>query len=308
MVAFYGKVVIRLWSNKLMDSICRLAVGTAQFGLSYGISNMDGQVNLAKVGQILSLAQSVGIDMLDTAINYGDSEKVLGQVGANDWKIVSKLPAIPNGIQNIQRWIDDQITNSLQNLNCQSLYAILLHQPKQLLGSQGAALYAALCSLKDRSVVQKIGISIYSPSDLPSLLEGRLIDIVQLPFNIIDRSLIESGWHSRLKLQGIELHIRSIFLQGLLLMGKDRPSKFKKWQPLWDQFDSWLESNHLTALEACLRYALSIEGVNRIVVGFESRDQLNEIINATNGEIPKLPDWSIPDKQILLNPSNWSQL
>lgn len=292
-----------------MDLINRIAIGTVQFGLSYGVSNMSGQVGMDEVSRILSHARLHNADTLDTAIAYGESEAVLGKIGVNNWKVISKLPAVPNGIVDVQTWVEREVFSTLERLRIPCLDGLLLHRPDQLNEKLvGDSLYRALQSLKDQGYVRKIGISVYSHKELSSLMEGRGFDLIQIPLNIIDRSFVDSGTATKLKAQGIEIHIRSIFMQGLLLMGIGRPKKFERWNSLWQQWDEWLSLNAITPLEACIRYAMSVSEVDRIVVGIESLDQLKEIFSAVHGGLPALPRWSSPIDENLLNPAKWSQL
>ena len=287
----------------------RLALGTAQFGLNYGIANQAGQVLVNDAATILDCAAVAGLDTLDTAIAYGDSEERLGQIGVNQWQIVSKLPQLPDQSQDVSAWVRASVIGSLERLKVSCLGGLLLHHPADLLGSKGDALYAAMAELKSLGVVKKIGISIYQPDELDTLPERMTFDVVQAPFNIIDRRLIYSGWLSRLRDLGVELHVRSVFMQGLLLMpGALRPAKFQRWQPLWDEWERWLSVHQLTPLEACLRYALSFNEIRRVIVGVDTPGQLKGIMTAASGNFPPVPVGLQSTDVALLNPSNWHQL
>ena len=288
----------------------RLALGTVQFGLKYGIANESGRVSLNEANNILTEAASHGIGLLDTAISYGDSEHVLGQVGVADYKIVSKLPALPDECTDIAGWVDAQVTSSIARIGVNSLYAVLLHRPDQLFDARGKQLQKALEHLKAQGLTQKIGISIYTPDELPRLTDEMHFDLVQAPLNILDRRLIDSGWAQRLKRLGIELHARSVFLQGLLLLPDSRrPAKFRRWQGIWSEWERWLNEVGLTPLQACLRYTLSVEEVEKVVVGVDSVDQLLEIlVAAAAGSLTSLPNWPQNIDIDLLNPSRWDQL
>lgn len=289
--------------------MCRLALGTAQFGLNYGIANQAGQVLVNDAGTILDCAAAAGLDTLDTAIAYGDSEERLGQVGVNQWQIVSKLPQLPDWSLDVSAWVRGSVMDSLERLKVSSLGGLLLHHPADLLGSRGDALYAAMAELKSLGLVKKIGISIYQPDELDAILEHMAFDVVQAPFNILDRRLIDSGWLGRLHELGVELHVRSVFMQGLLLMpGALRPAKFQRWQTLWDEWERWLSVHELTPLEACLRYALSFNEIRRVIVGVDAPGQLEEIIAASSGNLPSVPVDLRSTDVALLNPSNWHQL
>lgn len=288
----------------------RLALGTAQFGLPYGISNRQGQVTPDGVRAILRYAEASGLDTLDTAIAYGNSEQRLGEAGVFQWQVVSKLPAIPDGCPDVAAWVGALVSASLQRLQVRQLRGLLLHRPEQLLGAQGEALYSVLTQLKNDGRVQKIGVSIYAPEELDALCARFSLDIVQAPFNLFDRRLIDTGWLSRLSRQGIEVHARSVFLQGLLLMqAATRPEKFNRWQPLWNRWQQWLADTRLTPLQACLRDALAQPEIARVIVGVESEAQLKEILLAAEGDIPMVPAELYRCNDLdLINPSRWGTL
>lgn len=287
----------------------KLALGTVQFGQRYGIANQHGQVTLEEAKGIVELSRASGIDTLDTAIAYGISEKRLGEIGIQGWQVVSKLPAIPENCSGTFQWVTDTVNESLQRLKVESLYGLLLHCPKQLLEKDGTQLYRALQQLKYDCLVQKIGVSIYSPSELDALCSRFQFDLIQAPFSIMDRRLIDTNWMSRLANQGTELHVRSIFLQGLLLMKpSDRPQKFTRWAALWSRWDEWLEHTGLTPLQACLRYALSFPQISKVIVGVDSLPQLQEILMAAEGPLPKIPDDLTISDMNLVNPAQWSSL
>lgn len=287
----------------------KLALGTAQFGLPYGIANREGQVTRAVAKAMLQLAAVKGIDTLDTAIAYGESETCLGEVGAQEFKLVTKLPAVPVACDNITGWINEQVSASLGRLGVHSVYGLLLHRPEQLLGSYGKVLFHALQDLKKNKLVQKIGVSIYTPGELEALIPRYRFDLLQAPFNLIDRRLFTSGWLQRLKQDGVEIHTRSAFLQGLLLMSRPEiPVEFAPWEGLWDKWHDWLASQSVTAVQACLAYPLSFPEIDRVVVGADSKDQLEQIIGSAVNRVPyAFPDLDCEDEN-LINPARWSQL
>lgn len=287
----------------------KLALGTVQFGLDYGVANMSGRVPMHEANAILLRAKACGMDTLDTAIAYGNSEVVLGQLGIDDWKIVTKLPVAPSDCKDLTQWIFDQIQQSMTRLRVTRLYGVLLHRPSQLLEDMGFSLYDALQSIKSAGWTQKIGVSIYDPAELDPLFNTFTFDIVQAPLSILDRSLVESGWAGKLKSVGVEIHTRSAFLQGLLLMKPhQRPAKFNRWNEVWHVWDSWLEKEELTPLEGCLRYLTHLPTIDRVLVGVDSVEQLNQIIKAVDGELVSLPQFDALTDQRIINPATWSQL
>lgn len=287
----------------------RFALGSVQFGLEYGIANESGRVGAEEVRRILSEASEFGIDLLDTAIGYGESESVLGQVGVKAWKVVSKLPAVPDECTDVASWVEAQVAGSIDRLGVDSLYALLLHRPDQLFQKNGTQLFSALKRVKLSGSVEKIGISIYEPDQLARIFDGMHFDIVQAPLNILDRRIVETGWAERLKKNDVELHARSVFLQGLLLMtGSKRPPYFARWKQLLDEWDRWLNEEGYTPIQACLNYAHSVETVDKIVVGVDSVVQLREILACTSTSLKSLPNWPQVIDIELLNPAWWRKI
>lgn len=287
----------------------RLALGTVQFGLPYGIANQTGQVSRLEASAMLQLALASSIDTLDTAIAYGDSETCLGEVGTQGFKVVTKLPAVPDSCENVSNWVQQQLSMSLSRLGVNKVYGLLLHRSEQLLGSNGLEFYQALQALKDNGQVQKIGISIYSPTELDALIPRYQFDLVQAPFNLVDQRLCRTGWMQRLKDDDVEIHTRSAFLQGLLLMAEaDIPEKFLPWSGLWHTWHQWLLEKEVSAVQACLALPLSFPEIDRVVVGVDSVSQLAQIVSATNKLLQAdLPDLQCDDEN-LINPANWNLL
>ena len=287
----------------------KIALGTVQFGLQYGIANQAGRVQSEEVRNILQEATAHGIDMLDTAISYGDSESVLGKAGVADWKIITKLPALPECCKDVAAWVETQVEASIKRLGVSQLHGVLLHRPLQLLSKEGNRLIRALERLKEAGLAKKIGVSVYGPEELVTLVSEMQLDLVQAPLNILDRRLVESGWACKLRNQGTELHIRSAFLQGLLLMDPvHRPQDFDRWEFIWAEWARWLNETGLTPLQACIGYALSIEEVDKVVVGVDCLEHLQEILSASQFKLSNLPSWPISPDLDLTNPSCWSKL
>jgi aryl-alcohol dehydrogenase-like predicted oxidoreductase len=288
----------------------KIALGTAQFGLSYGIANRVGQINQIESARIISLARSSSIDMLDTAMAYGSSENVLGQIGVDSFNVVTKLPPLPLGGLDVSSWIFDQISLSLARLKLKTIYAVLLHKPSDLFGTTGNELCYALTKLKHNGIAKKIGVSIYDPEELSDVMKKIKIDLVQAPLNVIDRRLQSSGWLYRLKDANIEVHVRSAFLQGLLLMKRTEiPQAFERWGDTWNFWHQVLNDSATPAVLACLSYPLSLAEVDRIVVGVDSANQFRDVIIASN-MLDCTLDTSFmtsTDKR-LINPAQWDVL
>ena len=288
----------------------KLTLGTAQFGLNYGIANFKGQISFEESTKIIQLARLKGIESIDTAIAYGDSEKVLGKIGVNNFKIISKLPDIPSEITNIKSWVIQSIKKSLEHLKISKIYGLLLHRSDLLTHNIASELYSVIQELKKLNYISKFGVSIYSPNELERIPSEYTLEIVQAPMNIIDQSLIRTGWLYKLKDLNIEVHVRSLFLQGLLLMTKEkRPKKFGRWDNLWNVWHTWLEENNYTPLQACLGFIRSIKEVDQIVVGVDNCTHLSQILEAYMSDLYyNIPEEMVSIDEDLIHPFRWSNL
>ena len=289
----------------------KIALGTVNFGIDYGINSKNGRVQPMEVKSILNYAHLQNIDLLDTAPSYGDSEKFLGGVNVQQFRVVTKTRHFDNVEinNNDVEILRKDFYHSLEGLKQDRVYGVLMHNADDLLKTGSQQLFNQLEKFKQEKKIAKIGVSVYDHNQLKSILENYNIDLVQLPFNILDKRLIDSGMLSTLQKRGIEVHARSVFLQGLLLMSEQsRPKKFKRWDALWKIWSDWLGDNQITALEAATRYATSIPEISKVLVGVDTKEQLKEIIVASDGFLPSIPTELYTNDVNLLNPSNWGKL
>ncbi|MBL4911533.1 MAG: aldo/keto reductase, partial [Alteromonadaceae bacterium] len=274
----------------------------------YGVSNNQGQVSLQEVNNILSLATEVGITTLDTASAYGNSEQVLGQSKlASQFNIVSKIPPLKE--TDSQNEIDQFIEKSLIQLKVKQLDAVLFHQVDDLIHSPLAQTRVeALIQQKKSGNIKKIGISIYTPEQLEYCINNFNIDIVQLPLNALDQRFITTGWLAKLTERGIEVHCRSVFLQGLLLMDiKALAPYFLPYLLPLKKFAQMEKKLAISHLVLSLVIACQQKHINKIVVGCCNVKQLQEIINTYNITLTikeNLAALAYPDENLLL-PNNW---
>ena len=286
----------------------KVALGSVQFGLAYGAFNSAGQVPLAEVREILDLAQAEGVKVLDTAHAYGNSEAVLGELDAGAcFSIVTKVPALTASDPATQ--VRQQFLQSLERLRADKVHGLLLHRAADLLGEQGPAVWRVLEELRDRGQVDRIGFSAYSPEDARALLQRYPVQLIQLPLNLFDRRHLDSGLLDLCSSRDIEVHVRSVFLQGfalgdpLLLKGH-----LSAWRDLLVRFRARCADLGLTPLQAALRYALSLPQVDQVVVGVNGRAQLAEILQAAQGAAlhpEALIDLACGDLN-LIDPSRWA--
>lgn len=292
-----------LFTNK------KISIGSAQFGMDYGVSNLNGKVTFQEVESILEFSKKAKIRLIDTAISYGKSEDILGKIGISNFQIVSKLPKIPDNVDP-HSWIIKQVEGSINRLKIEQLYCLLLHQPTDLKGPYLNVISEALNFLKSSGLVTKIGASIYRPEDLDDIYPLINLDVIQSPMNIVDRRLEKSGWLAKLHKDGVEIHARSVFLQGLLLMQRNKiPLKFEKWSFIWDKWNYELDKRKLNSIAECLAYPSCLNEIDRVIVGVNSLFQLKNIISASKIE-PSNQNWSfmISNDDKLINPSNWSSI
>ena len=279
----------------------KIALGTVQWGLDYGIANTQGIPSDEALKSIFALANKVGIDLFDTAVQYGEAEKRVGQFSNSEHRIVTKI-----GNFSHQNSLKKQLVNSFKHLERQKIYGCLFHEVDDLINNFD--LWEELFAYKKEGRINKIGYSVYEPSELLALLEaGMQPDIVQLPFSILDRKF--GPYFDLLKNKGVEIHVRSVFLQGLLFKkSTDLPKNIKPLAPIIDEVRNLSIEFNTSILNLCLGYVLHKYQIDYAIVGIDHVDQLAEIISVKKDLPPSLIN-RIENMQIqkdkLLNPSSW---
>ena len=283
----------------------KIIIGTVQFGNSYGISNSKGKVKIKEVKNILEFAKQNKIKSFDTAISYGDSEKLLGNYKLEDYKVISKIDKTSLNLIS-KGYVFNQIFKILERLKINELYGILIHDPNILYSKQGKQLVSYLNECKEYGLVKKVGISVTNVIDLKNILNQFTFDIVQAPFNIFDRRLIQLNLIDYMKKKNIELHVRSIFLQGLLLMSYDKiPKKFQKWNKFFKKWEDWVIQNNISKIEACVSFAYLTKDISNILIGCQSVKELKEILDVNPEKNFDIPGDLICNDLDLINPTEW---
>jgi nucleoside-diphosphate-sugar epimerase len=285
--------------------ITKLGIGTLQFGLNYGIANKDGKLKNLEINKIKNISKAHNINIVDTANVYGNSEKRLGDLGFSDFKLVSKLPVTQPPIDRVN-WVLKNVRKSLKKLNVTKLYGMHIHNTKYLLDKKGYKIYNGLVKAKKDGLINKIGVSVYTIQELKKIILRFKIDLVLLPFNIFDQRLIKSNILQELKDRNIEIHTRTTFLQGLLLLeGSKIPSKFEKYKKYFDNWNKIQKKIKIPKFEICLKYALSNKYIDKVIVGIDNSKQFNLLIKAAG--YLKIQTKSVDaSKEIdLINPSKW---
>jgi aryl-alcohol dehydrogenase-like predicted oxidoreductase len=289
----------------------KIALGTVQFGVNYGISNKVGKTPQAEVSAILSAARGNGVSVIDTASLYGDSEAVLGQSlpPNSGFKIVTKTPQFAGQtlIESDAQQLEDTLRASLAKLGTASVYGLLIHRADDLLLPGGDLLMARLLRLKQNGLVSKVGVSVYSGQQIDRVLERFPIDLIQLPINVLDQRLLQSGHLQKLKRAGVEIHARSAFLQGLLLMEQQEiPGYFDSERGRLESYHRFIREQGLTPLQAALGFVTGIPEIDQVVCGVNDARQLREICEAAQIEVDyrAFADFAIADEAIV-NPALW---
>ena len=282
----------------------KIGLGSAQFGLNYGINNPHGKITAEEVRRIIAIARSGGIDTIDTAAGYGDSERVLGNCGIQDFNVITKIDPRAQSPHAIDRSLRD----SMAFLQMDRLRGVLVHDTIRFFANP--ANWAHLCHLRNTGVVSKIGVSVYRPSQLEVLLERRLdIELVQIPYNVFDTRF--KNLFPMLRDAGIEIHARSLFLQGIFFMTPHSlPAHF---QPAVSRIERLREiSQRLCVPLSTVLLAIGVlePAIHRVVIGVDSFAHLQQNLNAVEAcsvctpALEELCKLGLRDESILL-PLNW---
>ena len=282
----------------------KLCIGTAQFGMNYGVNNKIGTVEQNEIEKILDYAYSNGINSLDTAKGYGQSEDKIGEyIKSREglWEVTTK-------ISNINHSLEEQLTDSLDKIGCSSLN-VLAHSTKIFFN--GSFLNQITC-LKKKDFIKKVGLSVYSNDNIEDVYKyADIIDIIQLPLNILDTRLIKNGTLNKLNNLGIEIHARSIFLQGLLNMKKKQLSNdfINILEPI-KSLEKFIEGEDINIAEYSLLFVSSLDFISKVIIGVETLDQFRFNINSLKKKVNKTifkDALSIEfDDEYILNPSLWN--
>ena len=291
----------------------QLCLGTAQFGLPYGITNASGQVPEDAVETILAKAMEAGIRWLDTAQAYGNSEEVLGRQlpAGHSFRLISKLPAQRQtefSAQDVEAW-EQAVRASCQRLGVRGLDVLLLHAPADLAKPGGQHLETWLLGLRKRGVVQRIGISIYTAADLEGV-NPALLDVVQVPLSIFDQRLLQDGTLTRLRASGTAIHARSVYLQGLLLTtaglwpswaSQEARSRHKALETL-------AEARGCRLIDLALGFAREQADLEAVVLGVCDQKELCELCQSWSKISPwekgEWRTWALEDP-VILDPRRW---
>ncbi|WP_218970619.1 aldo/keto reductase [Alkalihalobacterium alkalinitrilicum] len=289
----------------------KIGIGTAQFGNVYGAFNQHGKTPLKEVEKIINYCLEKKVYIIDTAPTYGESELVIGKCLPlyHPFKIITKTPHFKTDkitTVHTERLVKTFLL-SLEKLKQPSLYGLLIHHVNDLFVDNGHLLYEVMQEFKRKKLVKKIGVSIYTGEQIDQLMCQYHFDLVQLPINIFDQRLIEGGQLKKLKEQGVEIHARSAFLQGLLVTPPDNlHSYFNNIKNRLIEYYKFIQAYSLSPTQAALGFLKQINEIDVIVLGVETKEQLKENIKDYSRVWPRcdLSQFAISDENII-NPTCW---
>jgi len=285
----------------------KLILGTVQFGIDYGINNKDGKPSFEKVKEILDFAYIKGIRLLDTAEAYGDSQSRIGEyhkVSSRKFNIITKFS--PNR-KDLSENIIARVNDNLAILGVDYLYSYMFHSYDDY-KKYFSSFKDGLIELRNCNKIKKIGVSLHSNDEIIEVLKNSHIDIIQLPFNLLDNSNQREKILLKAKSMEIEIHTRSVFLQGLFF--KD-PNKI-----IGNILEIKIDLNRLNNLvskekmnDLALNYVYSKEYIDGVLLGVDNVGQLKSNIDCIEGSTTKSIISEVDKIDVLnktiLNPANW---
>lgn len=300
---------INLAVSSLKDNleIGNLVLGTAQFGLNYGVTNDSGKVNVRRAADILSKCYEVGIRTIDTAVMYGNAQEVLGDIGVTGFNVDTKLPSLTSGSVSGSKCARTFLEQSLKSLKIDRINTLYFHDVEDLVSFEVDEILYELNKLRNEGLFQKIGVSLYDLETYKLILAKHLIEVVQVQCNPFDRAHRACQHHDFLEEKNISFVYRSIFLQGVLVQSAaKRPKHFSNWKHVFDAWDTFVEDKFENGLHACASFIKNtVRPGDKVIFGVTAVSELMEILSAFEKPAMKI-DFSHPDLvDDLYDPRKW---
>lgn len=277
----------------------KIVIGSANFTQKYGADTI--KIKSLEIKKILNLAKKNNIYTIDTAESYLKDKKIFKNINKK-FKFSSKIS--PDYKWTSLELCQKKLDGHFNNLNTDKIETLLLHDSGILFTKNGTKIFNNLEDLKKKKYFQKIGLSVYDTNCLDYMTSNFDLDVVQCPYNILDKRILTTGWFDKLKNLGIETHIRSVFLQGLLVNKSVYKKKyFKKWQKKISEWFMFLENNQISPIDYCLSDLL-YNDFDKIIIGFNNVYSFKEIINFRKINKHKLFYLKINDLE-LIDPRKW---
>ena len=265
----------------------QLILGTANACSKYSI-NQHKKVDKNNLIQILKFANKNKIKTFDTAPKYKNAEKILGNLNFSKVNIITKISSVSN--KDLKVNILKEVLKSKKKLKVKKLYCLLIHDIKFFKKKNSKEIAQIISEIKKNGIVKKIGFSVYDPKDIDFILKYIKPDLVQIPLSLFDRRFIVTKKIKKLHSLGIEIHVRSIFMKGLLLASDNKIlRKFPRFEFFLKKFDKWCNKNRITKLQAAINFIKTVKNIDGVVIGVDSVDQLKNIIYAFKNSSKKYP-------------------
>ena len=288
----------------------RIVLGTVQLGMPYGINNLKGQPNIEDALSILDYALDSGITTLDTARAYGNSLKVIGEFHR---KSTSRFDII-NKFHLGQSNLEDNVKADLKHSHINKFAAYLFHSFNEFENINKKDINE-INALKNQGLVSKLGVSVYTNEQFKKAIESNLIDVIQLPYNLLDNYNYRGKLLEKAKINGKEIHTRSVFLQGLLLMQQtELPKGLIKLAPYIHSLKEIAFKAGLTLQELAVAYVLENKLIDKVLFGVETLEQLKinfkiiSNVKPLNAMILEEINAIKVVETNLLNPVNWNSI
>lgn len=288
----------------------KLILGAAQFSGSYGFDKTKYTLTKKEIKKIFNCMKNNDINFLDTSLEYINVGKKIKLYKTKKVKFITKIKFKNSDLKNkdekqIKEIIMKRLLLSKKEMNIEYFHSLLIHNFEILEQSNQKKLFNVLVKLKKNGELGKIGFSIYNFKKLKSSLKKFDPDIIQCPYNIFDRRLDDVDLKKIIRKKKTSIHVRSIFLQGLLLLSPENlPKKFLKWKNKFVKWHNWSKKRGISKVDAIFSFLNSNKNIDKIIFGVQNLNQLNEILNLKIKKI-RIPTYLESKDKNLISPNLW---
>lgn len=282
----------------------KIVLGTANFKKNYGVDKK--KLKKLEINKIIQYSLKKNLIYFDTALSYKNVHSLIGAKIPKDKKVITKI-VIPKNVKNHFEYIISKINKSLKDFKTKKFYALLLHNSENLENLNIEKILDALNHLKKLGKIEKFGLSIYSLRELDKYYRFLKPEIIQIPVNLFDQRLLKSKWLKILNKNKVEIHARSIFLQGVLLKS-DLPIKVSAGiNKHWYKWKKWLIKNKIKSFDACMQFISQQKQIDKFVFGVDNLDQLKQVLHYKVKKQLNFSNLSLNSEKIL-HPQNWRKI
>ena len=278
----------------------RLILGSAQFGFKYGLKKT--KINKKEFQKIYKILKHDSLTYFDTAINYGSSQKRIGSLNIKK-KVITKIKIPIKKPKNLKKWYYQILFRTIKELKVKKLYGLLFHDTSDIFKNK--ELLNIISESKNKKLVSKIGISVYDKFEIEKVLRIWKPDIIQIPLNVFDQRFLNNNFRKKLNQLKIQIHVRSCFLNGLLLEKHLKKGKIIS-KNKFKEFVSWCKLKDINQLTACIHFVKKIKYVHALIVGFNTSKQLEEILSSFKKKNILVPNHFDINEQKIIDPRKWN--